>query len=66
MKKNALLTAVTAGIAGLALVLTGCAGEAKPAATDASAVTDHTGETLNIDFATYNPLSLLIKNYGWL
>jgi sulfonate transport system substrate-binding protein len=67
MKKKALLTAVTAGIAGLALVLTGCAGDAKPVATDgASAVIDHTGETLNIDFATYNPLSLLIKNYGWL
>jgi sulfonate transport system substrate-binding protein len=67
MKKKSLLTAVTAGIAGLALVLTGCASDAKPVATDdASAVIDHTGETLNIDFATYNPLSLLIKNYGWL
>ena len=24
------------------------------------------GGTLNIDFATYNPLSLVIKNQGWL
>ena len=24
------------------------------------------GGTLNIDFATYNPLSLIIKNQGWL
>ncbi|MDH6536444.1 aliphatic sulfonate ABC transporter substrate-binding protein [Aurantimicrobium minutum] len=67
MKKKSLLASVTAGVAALALVLTGCASEPKPVVTEeASAVIDHTGETLNIDFATYNPLSLLIKNYGWL
>ncbi|MEY4040171.1 MAG: hypothetical protein RLZZ52_1039 [Actinomycetota bacterium] len=68
MKKTSLLASVTAGVAALALVLTGCAGESKPVVTEeaAAAVIDHTGETLNIDFATYNPLSLLIKNYGWL
>ena len=67
MKKKSLLASVTAGVAALALVLTGCAGESKPVVTEeAAAVIDHTGETLNIDFATYNPLSLLIKNYGWL
>ncbi len=27
---------------------------------------DLSGETLNIDFATYNPLSLIIKDQGWL
>ena len=67
MKNTSLIATATAGIAALALVLSGCASESKPVATDdASAVIDHTGETLNIDFATYNPLSLLIKNYGWL
>lgn len=67
MKKKSLLASVTASIATLALVLTGCASEPKPVVTEeATAVVDRTGETLNIDFATYNPLSLLIKNYGWL
>ncbi|AXE54752.1 aliphatic sulfonate ABC transporter substrate-binding protein [Aurantimicrobium sp. MWH-Uga1] len=67
MKKKSLLASVTASIATLALVLTGCASEPKPVVTEeAAAVVDRTGETLNIDFATYNPLSLLIKNYGWL
>lgn len=39
-----------------ALALTGCAGE--NAAAD--------GQTLSIDFATYNPLSLVLKEKGWL
>ncbi|MBG6084972.1 aliphatic sulfonate ABC transporter substrate-binding protein [Zhihengliuella flava] len=46
-----LTTAVAATVA-----LTGCAGEN----AEASA------ETLNVDFATYNPLSLIIKDQGWL
>ena len=37
---------------------------AAPAESAAAAVTQ--GGTLNIDFATYNPLSLIIKNQGWL
>ncbi|TQL00964.1 aliphatic sulfonate ABC transporter substrate-binding protein [Cellulomonas sp. SLBN-39] len=49
-----------------ALVLTGCvAGEdaaAEPAASGGTWSTD----TLEIDFATYNPLSLVIKEQGWL
>lgn len=49
-----------------ALVLTGCvAGEdaaTEPAATGGTWSTD----TLEIDFATYNPLSLVIKEQGWL
>lgn len=48
-----------------ALVLTGCvAGEGSgraPAATGSAE-----SGTLNIDFATYNPLSLVIKKKGWL
>ncbi len=51
-------TAVTA-----ALALTGCvAGEGSG---QAAANTAGSG-TLNIDFATYNPLSLVIKKKGWL
>ncbi|GAA3709233.1 aliphatic sulfonate ABC transporter substrate-binding protein [Zhihengliuella alba] len=45
-----------AAVVAAAAALTGCAGE------DAEA----TAETLNIDFATYNPLSLIIKEKGWL
>ncbi|MCC9174231.1 aliphatic sulfonate ABC transporter substrate-binding protein [Arthrobacter sp. zg-Y179] len=55
------LAAATA-VAGLAL--TGCvAGEDS---TGASAVQDADGGTLTLDFATYNPLSLIIKDQGWL
>ena len=66
-----LTTALTAGVAALALALTGCsapatATPASNASAASDAVIDRTGQTLNIDFATYNPLSLLIKNYGWL
>jgi len=57
-----------------ALALTACvAGEDAPAAApepDASASADGpvewSADTLNIDFATYNPLSLVIKEQGWL
>ncbi|POH56851.1 aliphatic sulfonate ABC transporter substrate-binding protein [Arthrobacter glacialis] len=44
-----------------ALALAGCAGE--NAATD---IAGKDGGTLTIDFATYNPLSLVIKEKGWL
>ncbi|MCQ1986437.1 aliphatic sulfonate ABC transporter substrate-binding protein [Arthrobacter sp. zg-Y844] len=50
--------------AAAALTLTGCvAGEDT---TGASAVEDADGGTLTLDFATYNPLSLIIKDQGWL
>lgn len=56
------LTAALALVAASALALTGCAGEdAAPAASSGV-----TGGELNIDFATYNPLSLIIKEKGWL
>lgn len=68
MRKPAIVTTVAAVAAAAALLLSGCvAGEgsaAAPAATDKAAVTK--GGTLNIDFATYNPLSLVIKKEGWL
>lgn len=58
----ALLTVVT-GVA----MLTGCvAGEGSALAPDPRAEDTSAGQVLNIDFATYNPLSLIIKDQGWL
>lgn len=66
---------VTASLA-VALMLGGClSGESESRAgeptTDAAGATTDTGtewsaDTLSIDFATYNPLSLIIKEQGWL
>lgn len=70
MKKSPL--AVLAAIAtATALALTGCvAGEgAAPEPVETGAALGEDGwsaTTLNIDFATYNPLSLIIKDQGWL
>ena len=64
MKKKSLLSALVAGVAALSLALTGCASDNNASA--ATTLGDHSGQTLNIDYATYNPLSLLIKNNGWL
>lgn len=57
-----------------ALMLSGClAGEASdggaPAAEAAEAPAgspEWSADTLSLDFATYNPLSLIIKDQGWL
>ena len=58
--RRAVLTAVAASAA---LALTGCvAGEGSGSQPAAAAGNG----TLNIDFATYNPLSLVIKKKGWL
>ncbi|MDQ0893848.1 aliphatic sulfonate ABC transporter substrate-binding protein [Agromyces ramosus] len=69
-RTSVLRTALVAGAAASALLLSGCvAGEgqaAEPAETDAAASVSLEGQTLNIDFATYNPLSLVIKDQGWL
>jgi sulfonate transport system substrate-binding protein len=68
MRKPAIISTVAAIAAAASLLLSGCvAGEgsaAAPAASSTDAVTK--GGTLNIDFATYNPLSLVIKKEGWL
>ncbi|MEJ3405793.1 aliphatic sulfonate ABC transporter substrate-binding protein [Rathayibacter sp. YIM 133350] len=71
MNRTTTAATLAAAAASVALLLTGCvAGEssAAPAAPATSAakgvVTE--GGTLNIDFATYNPLSLVIKDQGWL
>ena len=61
-------TALVAGAAASALLLSGCvAGENQPAEPAAAAEgASVEGQTLNIDFATYNPLSLIVKDQGWL
>jgi len=68
MKKSPL--AVFAAIAtATALALTGCvAGEDTPAEPAGPALGEDgwSSDVLNIDFATYNPLSLIIKDQGWL
>jgi len=64
---------ITALAAAAALTLSGCvAGEGSaigaddaPAAEDAAAE-GWSADVLNIDFATYNPLSLIIKDQGWI
>jgi sulfonate transport system substrate-binding protein len=64
--------ALTATTLAAALMLTGCvAGEgsgtdAEPADDAAAAGKDWSDDQLTLDFATYNPLSLVIKDQGWL
>ncbi len=51
-----------------ALALSACAGEGSAIVPGAAATLpgSWSANTLNIDFATYNPLSLIIKDQGWL
>ena len=59
--------AVAAFTTAAALALTGCvAGEDTPAAEVVPAAEGWSASVLNIDFATYNPLSLIIKDQGWI
>jgi len=55
--------------ASATLLLSGCvAGEGSAATQPATGTGDAewSSDTLDIDFATYNPLSLIIKDQGWL
>jgi sulfonate transport system substrate-binding protein len=62
--------------AAVALMLSACvAGEASTTGAPAAGATAESGtasgtewsaDTLNLDFATYNPLSLIIKEQGWI
>lgn len=58
------------GVATAALLLTGCvAGEGSSAASAPTSSSEGAAaqpRTLTLDFATYNPLSLVIKDQGWL
>jgi len=59
------LAALAALATAATLALTGCvAGEGAEA--NAPEGSEWSAGTLNIDFATYNPLSLVIKDQGWL
>jgi len=64
--------ALGAGAVAATLLLAGCvAGEGQAAQADApedgaSAAAGWSADTLTVDFATYNPLSLVIKDQGWL
>ena len=64
------LLALAAGAAALAIALTGCAGEGSAVVEEPEPAStlpgEWSGDVLNIDFATYNPLSLIIKDQGWL
>jgi sulfonate transport system substrate-binding protein len=62
LSRRTLLGGLVAG----AIALTAAPAVAQsPAASGAPAVVTQ-GGTLNIDFATYNPLSLIIRDQGWL
>lgn len=59
-------TLLTATLAVAAMAMTGCvAGEGAPAAQPEDG-SEWSSTTLTLDFATYNPLSLIIKEQGWL
>ena len=67
--------AIAAVVTVAALALTGCvAGEGAPASTPVASTTPGaklgaggwSASTLNIDYATYNPLSLIVKQEGYL
>ena len=63
--RTATTAALTAALG--ALVLTGCvAGEGSAVADGEDAGGAWSADTLTVDFATYNPLSLVIRDQGWL
>ncbi|WP_460773723.1 aliphatic sulfonate ABC transporter substrate-binding protein [Microbacterium sp. GXF7504] len=55
---------LAAGTVVAALALSGCVAGENAAAPEASA--DAKTTTIRLDWATYNPLSLIIKDQGWL
>ncbi|MHA7263103.1 aliphatic sulfonate ABC transporter substrate-binding protein [Arthrobacter sp. TMN-37] len=65
MNRLALLRTASVA-AALSLGLSGCMAGENTASGGTAAEAATTGGTLNIDFATYNPLSLVIKEQGWL
>src|SRR5690554_7941001 len=66
MRRKSLASSIALVAAG-ALLMTGCAaGEGSALQEDAVNAGEWSSDSLNIDFATYNPLSLVIKEQGWL
>ena len=68
MSHKTKLLSFTAVAAAAALALTGCVAGEGSAIAEAGSDGDSAWSTdaLNIDFATYSPLSLVIKEQGWL
>ncbi|MDY0829418.1 aliphatic sulfonate ABC transporter substrate-binding protein [Microbacterium sp. BG28] len=65
MSRSRRLLGAFAGFAVAAVALSGCvAGEDAPA--DAGGGAAASDVTIKLDWATYNPLSLIIKDQGWL
>ncbi|MDO7882023.1 aliphatic sulfonate ABC transporter substrate-binding protein [Salinibacterium soli] len=68
MRLTTKLLPITALAAAAALALSACAGEGSGVAPEPESTLpgEWSADVLNIDFATYNPLSLIIKDQGWL
>jgi sulfonate transport system substrate-binding protein len=65
MNRRALIPTLALATA-LSLSLSGCLAGENAADTQAAGGGGTEGGTLTLDFATYNPLSLIIKEQGWL
>ena len=63
--KHLRIRTVLGGALAASLLVSAVPGLAQSPAAEAPAVVTQ-GGTLNIDFATYNPLSLIIREQGWL
>ena len=68
MSRRSLVSVLTAGAVALTLGLSGCvAGEGSALSPDDTETAGGwSSDQLSVDFATYNPLSLIIKEKGWL
>jgi len=64
--RRPIAAALIAAAAAAALLLSGCVAGENAKADESKTGGATTGGTLTIDFATYNPLSLVIKENGWL
>ncbi|WAB83359.1 aliphatic sulfonate ABC transporter substrate-binding protein [Microcella daejeonensis] len=60
------LTLLTATAAAAAMVMTGCVAGEGQTAPELVEGAEWSATELTLDFATYNPLSLIIKEQGWL
>lgn len=66
MTSRSRLTLLTATFAAAAMAMTGCVAGEGAAAPEPAEGAEWSSSELTLDFATYNPLSLIIKEQGWL
>jgi sulfonate transport system substrate-binding protein len=66
MSTRTRLTLLTATTAVVAMAMTGCVAGEGTVAPEPTEGAEWSDTTLTLDFATYNPLSLIIKEQGWL